>query len=117
MKNGSLFAHLHAVDTEVTVKDNVAHAPKDQRALLFSPSLCLLQRKAQLRRRFIAQASALNFLKAAKTKCLKGRKALEKTRPRRDRPQLQLSDPHFVLLSLLKEASFWGVDASPSAAT
>lgn len=57
-------------DTEVTVKDNVAYAPKDQRALLFCPSLCLLQRKVQLRRRFVARANALNFLKAAKNHIL-----------------------------------------------
>lgn len=72
MKSGSLFTRLHVADTEVMVKDNVTCAPKDQRTLLFSPSLCLLQRKVQLRRRFIALANALNFLKAAKNQLLKG---------------------------------------------
>lgn len=98
MKNSSLFTHLHVADTGVTGKDNVTYAPKDQHALLFPPSLCLLQRKAQLRRRFIAQASALNFSKAAKKQMLEGGKTLEKMRPRHDRSQRQLTDPHFVLL-------------------
>lgn len=68
MTNGSPFTRLHVADTEAAVEDNVAHAPGDERGLLFSPpSLRLLQREARPPRRFVAQASVLNFSNAAKT--------------------------------------------------
>lgn len=68
MMNGSPFTRLHVADTEVAVKDNVAHAPGDERGLLFPPpSLRLLQREARPPRRFVARPSVLNFSNAAKT--------------------------------------------------